>query len=125
MKKLLVDEYRKSWALRYLREAINEINMAKRNSRAFDLILDAVRKAQTAIYYSLGEPAFIERIVEETLERSLPIESPILRFLVEMEKSIKWLESMEISSRSDLIIKESDKIVSIASKIVNLLMSED
>jgi len=125
VKKLLVDEYRKSWALRYLREAINEINMAKRNSRAFDLILDAVRKAQTAIYYSLGEPAFIERIVEETLERSLPIESPILRFLVEMEKSIKWLESMEISSRSDLIIKESDKIVSIASKIVNLLMSED
>ncbi|HDO42272.1 MAG TPA: hypothetical protein ENH03_05170 [Candidatus Bathyarchaeota archaeon] len=122
---MLMDEYRKSWALRYLREAVNEINIAKRNSSASNLILDAVRKAQTAIYYSLGEPAFIERIVEEALEKKLPVESPILRFLVGIERSIKWLESIEISSRSDLIIKESDKIISIASKIVNLLMSED
>ena len=120
-----MDEYRKSWALRYLREAVNEINIAKRNSSASNLILDAVRKAQTAIYYSLGEPAFIERIVEEALEKKLPVESPILRFLVGIERSIKWLESIEISSGSDLIIKESDKIISIASKIVNLLMSED
>jgi len=125
VKELLMDEYRKSWALRYLREAVNEINIAKRNSSASNLILDAVRKAQTAIYYSLGEPAFIERIVEEALEKKLPVESPILRFLVGIERSIKWLESIEISSRSDLIIKESDKIISIASKIVNLLMSED
>jgi len=125
VKELLMDEYRKSWALRYLREAVNEINIAKRNSSASNLIFDAVRKAQTAIYYSLGEPAFIERIVEEALEKKLPVESPILRFLVGIERSIKWLESIEISSRSDLIIKESDKIISIASKIVNLLMSED
>jgi len=125
VKELLMDEYRKSWALRYLREAVNEINIAKRNSSASNLILDAVRKAQTAIYYSLGEPAFIERIVEEALEKKLPVESPILRFLVGIERSIKWLESIEMSSRSDLIIKESDKIISIASKIVNLLMSED
>lgn len=125
MVKMLVDEYRKSWALRYLREAVNEINIAKRNSRAFNLILDAVRKAQTAIYYSLGEPAFIERIVEDALEKKLPIESPILRFLVGIERSIKWLESIESSSKSDLIMKESDKIISIASKIVNLLTSED
>jgi len=125
VKELLIDEYRKSWALRYLREAVNEINVAKRNSSVSNLIFDAVRKAQTAIYYSLGEPAFIERIVEEALEKKLPVESPILRFLVGIERSIKWLESIEISSRSDLIIKESDKIISIASKIVDLLMSED
>ncbi len=120
-----MDEYRKSWALRYLREAINEINMAKRNSGAFDLILDAVRKAQTAIYYSLGEPTFIERIVEESLERMLPAENPILQFLIGIERSIKRLENTEISSRSDLIVKESDKIISIASKIVDILISED
>jgi len=125
VEKLLVDEYRKSWALRYLREAINEINMAKRNSGAFDLILDAVRKAQTAIYYSLGEPTFIERIVEESLERMLPAENPILQFLIGIERSIKRLENTEISSRSDLIVKESDKIISIASKIVDILISED
>jgi predicted ATP-dependent protease len=127
---MLIDDYRKGWALRYLREAVDEVKIAKKDSRAFNLIFDAVRKAQAAIYYSLGEPVFIDSIVQEALEKSLPAESPVLRFLVEIEKTIKQLEQMEgepqISRLSDLAIKESaDRIVSIASKIVGLLISED
>ncbi|GAH14686.1 unnamed protein product, partial [marine sediment metagenome] len=30
------------------------------------LIFEAVRKAQVAIYYSLGDPAFVESIVRQT-----------------------------------------------------------
>jgi predicted ATP-dependent protease len=127
---MLIDDYRKGWALRYLREAVDEVKIAKKDSRAFNLLFDAVRKAQAAIYYSLGEPVFIDSIVQEALEKSLPAESPVLRFLVEIEKTIKQLEQMEgepqISRLSDLAIKESaDRIMSIASKIVGLLISED
>ena len=122
---MLVDENRKGWALRYLREAIDEIKIAKRNRRAADLIFDAVRKAQAAVYYSLGEPTFIDYIVNEMLEGKLLIGNPILRFLVEIEKSINRLENMEQTFEDELIMRESDRIVSIASKIVNLLTSED
>ena len=65
---MLTDEYRKCWALRYLREAKDEFKIAKKNGKALNLIFDAVRKAQVAIYYSLGEPYFIENIVQEALE---------------------------------------------------------
>jgi len=121
-----MDEYRKGWALRYLREAIDEIKIAKKDSRALDLALDALRKAQRAVYYSLGEPSFIERIVEEALEEALPSESPILKCLVEIERTIKMLESMPDNQKNGaIIVKESDKIISVASKIVDLLISED
>jgi hypothetical protein len=126
---MLIDDYRKGWALRYLREAVDEIKIAKKDSKAFNLIFDAVRKAQAAIYYSLGEPIFIDSIVQEALEKSLPAENPVLRCLIEIEKTIKQLEQMEgepqASRISDLAIKESNRIVSIASKIVGLLISED
>jgi hypothetical protein len=121
-----MDEYRKGWALRYLREAMDEIKIAKRNSEAFDLALDALRKAQMAVYYSLGEPSFIERIVEEALEGMLPLENPILKCLVEIERTIKILEDMPNNQKSNaIIVKESDRIISVASKIVDLLISED
>jgi hypothetical protein len=123
---MLMDEYRKGWALRYLREAMDEIKIAKRNSEAFDLALDALRKAQMAVYYSLGEPSFIERIVEEALEGMLPLENPILKCLVEIERTIKILEDMPNNQKSNaIIVKESDRIISVASKIVDLLISED
>jgi hypothetical protein len=86
---MLIDDYRKGWALRYLREAVDEIKIAKKDSKAFNLIFDAVRKAQAAIYYSLGEPVFIDSIVQEALEKSLPAENPVLRCLIEIEKTIK------------------------------------
>ncbi|MEM1581045.1 MAG: hypothetical protein QXK89_00830 [Candidatus Bathyarchaeia archaeon] len=120
---MLIDEYRRGWALRYLREAEDEIKMAKKDSRALDLVLDALRKAQTAIYYSLGEPYFIEHIVEETLERNLPIESPVLKCLVEIEKTINHLETLQQIYGDETIIGETDRIISVASKIVSLLTS--
>ncbi|MEM2341587.1 MAG: hypothetical protein QXX94_02640 [Candidatus Bathyarchaeia archaeon] len=123
---MLMDEYRKGWALRYLREAMDEVKIAKKDSRALDLAFDALRKAQAAIYYSLGEPSFIERIVEEALEETFPIENPVLRFLVEIERAIKQLENMaEEKGKSPVIMEETDKIISVASKIVNLLTPEN
>jgi len=54
----IAGDYRKGWALRYLREAKAELLAAQKTpSIAHSLILEAMRKAQAAIYYSLGDPA--------------------------------------------------------------------
>ncbi|MCX8170521.1 MAG: hypothetical protein N3E47_00920 [Candidatus Bathyarchaeota archaeon] len=120
---MLLDEYQKGWALRYLREAMDEIKMAKRDRRALSLAVDALRKAQAAVYYSLGEPFFIEKIVEETVESETQPENPIIRCLVSLEKSIKRLEHILETYGDTAILEETDRIVSLASKIVNLLTS--
>jgi len=119
----LVDEYRKGWALRYLREALDEIKIAKKDSRALSLAIDALRKAQAAVYYSLGEPSLIERIVEEAVESETQPENPVLRCLVGLERSIKRLERMREVYGDAAVMDETDKIVSLASRIVNLLTS--
>lgn len=125
---MLIDEYRRCWALRYLREAKDEFRIAKKNGKALDLIFDAIRKARAAIYYSLGEPYFIEDIVQEALENPSSIENPILRCLTEIEKSIRQLEQLENwqdSNVSEFIIKKSDRIILTADRIVKLLTSKD
>lgn len=119
----MVDEYRKGWALRYLREAIDEVKIAKKDNRALSLAIDALRKAQAAVYYSLGEPFLIESIVNEAVESESQPENPILRCLVSLEKSIKRLEQMREVYGDAAVVDKTDKIVSLASKIVNLLTS--
>lgn len=120
---LLVDVCQKGWALRYLREAIDEIKIARRDSRAFDLIFDALRKAEIAVYYSLGEPSLIDSIVNEALEGGIMPSNPILKYLVEMKKSINILESMIHERIDDKSLKELDRIISMASKIIDLMTS--
>jgi len=120
---LLVDVYQKGWALRYLREAIEEIKIARRDGRAFNLIFDALKKAEMAVYYSLGEPLFIEGIVNEVLERGVMPNNPILKYLVEMKKSISILESTLHEHVGNKSLREVDEIVSRASVLINLIIS--
>lgn len=120
---MLVDVYQKGWALRYLREAIDEIKIARRDSRAFNLIFDALRKAQMAVYYSLGEPSLIESIVNEVLERGAMPNNPILKYLVEMKKSINILENTLHEHVDNKSLRGLDEITSRASELINLITS--
>ena len=81
----LINGYQKGWALRYLREAKAELSAAQKTPyMAPGLILEAMRKAQAAIYYSLGDPASIEAIVRETLMKRQLVKDPILHTLIEI-----------------------------------------
>jgi len=92
----MIDGYRRGWALRYLREARAELTAAqKMPAMAPNLVLEAMRKAQVAIYYTLGEPAFIETIVIQTAGKNQAISDPILRCLVEIERTIQEFSQTE------------------------------
>lgn len=122
-RELLVDIYQKGWALRCLREAIDEIKIVQKDSRAFDLIFDALRKVQIAVYYSLGEPSLIDNIVNEVVEGGLTPNNPVLKYLVDMKKSIGRLESALYEHPDDTSFKELDRIISMASKMIELMTS--
>ncbi|MEM3442545.1 MAG: hypothetical protein QXM86_01615 [Candidatus Bathyarchaeia archaeon] len=120
----LMDEYRRSWALRYLREAKAELEAARKIPyMAPNLILEAIRKARNAIYYSLGEPAFVEIVVREAAEKTQTIEDPILRFLIEIEETIQQILQME-ELNEEKAMKQADSLVKLASDIIETLTGE-
>jgi hypothetical protein len=120
----MMDEYRKGWALRYLREARAELEAARKMPyMAPSLVLEAIRKARNAIYYSLGEPAFIEIVIRETAERAQTIEDPVLKCLVEIEGTIQRLAQVE-EMDGERAMKQADDLVRLASDIVETVIGE-
>jgi len=120
----MMNNYRKGWALRYLREAKAELSAAQKTPYlAPSLILEAVRKAQAAIYYSFGDPASIEMIIYQTLQRKQFINDPILRFLVEIERTIQQIAR---SPRLEIekVIEQVDDFIQMTSEIVELFTGE-
>jgi hypothetical protein len=120
----MMDGYRKGWALRYLRESKAELEAARKIPyMAPGLVLEAIRKARNAIYYSLGEPAFIEILIREEVMKNPNTNDSILRFLIDVESIIQQISQLE-EVNGDLMIKQADSIVEIATNIVETLTEE-
>ncbi len=120
----MMDEYRRGWALRYLREAKAELEAARNMPyMAPSLVLEAIRKARNAIYYSLGEPAFIEIVIREEAGKLQATSDPVLRFLVEIEETVQQLSQLD-EVNGEKIMKQAHTLVQIASDIVETLTEE-
>jgi len=120
----MMDEYRRGWALRYLREAKAELEAARKIPyMAPSLVIEAIRKARNAIYYSLGEPAFIENVIRETAEKTQTISDPVLRCLLGIEKMVQQSAQLE-GVDGQRAIKQADDLLQIASDIVQILTEE-
>jgi hypothetical protein len=120
----MMDGYRRGWALRYLREAKAELEAAQKMPyMAPSLVLEAIRKARSAIYYSLGEPAFIEILLREEVLKNPLTNDSVLRFLMEIEGMVQQLAQLE-EVNSDAMMKQADTLVGIATDIVETLTEE-
>jgi len=120
----MMDEYRKGWALRYLREAKAELEAARKIPyMAPSLVLEAIRKARNAIYYSLGEPAFIEILIREEVAKNHSTNDSVLRFLIGIETIVQQISQLE-EVNGDAIMKQADSIVDTATDIVETLTQE-
>ena len=120
----LIDNYRRGWALRYLREAKAELTAAQKIPyMASSRLLEASRKAQAAVYYSLGDPGSIEAIVHQVVLQRQSVEEPVLRCLVEIERAVQQVAQMSNSDR-EAAMKQAGDIVQLASDIVELFTGE-
>ncbi len=119
-----MNNYRKGWALRYIREAKAELQAAQKLPRlAPSLMLEALRKAQFAIYYSLGDPSSIERIVKSVSSNGHGIKDPILKCLLDIDEMVEFLSEAPELDRNQ-ILRHVNELVSIASEIVELFVGE-
>jgi hypothetical protein len=123
-KSLMMDQYRKGWAFRYLREAKAELEAAQKMPyMAPGLLLEAMRKARSAIYYSLGEPAFIEILLRDEITKKPQTNDSILKFLIELESTVEALSQVE-EVNSDAMMKQADTLVNVATEFVETLTQE-
>lgn len=121
----LINNYQRGWALRYMREAKAELTAAQKTPyMAPGLILEAMRKAQAAIYYSLGDPPSIEAIVRQTVFKRQLVKDPVLRCLVEIELTVQEVAQVP-ESDLEKALKQADEIVQIARDIVKLFTGEE
>ncbi len=119
-----VDDYHRGWALRYLREAEVGLAAARETpSMAPKLVLDAMRKAQAAVYYSLGEPYFVEAVVQRALRENSAIEDPVLRCLVEIGRTVQLAASTP-GRDLEAAIRSANNLIRTASDIVKLFTGE-
>jgi hypothetical protein len=122
----LMDGYRKSWALRYLREAKAELEAARKMPyMAPSLVLESIRKARNAIYYSMGDPAFVEIVVREAAEKTQTqsVTDPVLKCLIEIEETIQQLSQVE-EVDGEKAMKQADNLLQLATDIVETLTEE-
>lgn len=120
-----VDLHRKAWAFRSLREAKVSITQAKDRDdiASLSLILSAIRKAQVAIYYSLGDPEFIEPIVRNFVEGRKRGDDPLLQFLAEIELTISDLSGSMVPQR-DALLERAASIISAAEEIIKTVFGK-
>jgi len=120
----LINNYQKGWALRYIREAKAELSAAQKTPyMAPGLILEAMRKAQAAIYYSLGDPPSIEAIVREAVFKRRLVKEPVLQTLVDIERTVQEVAQIPESDMEEAMRQAGD-IVKVASDIVQLFTGE-
>jgi len=86
-------------------------------------VLEAIRKARSAIYYSLGEPAFIEILLREEGLKPQQAKDSVLRFLIEIEGIVQQLAQLE-EVNEEAMMKQADTLVQIATDIVETFTEE-
>jgi hypothetical protein len=121
---LLIDEYRKGWARRYMREAITEYAKAEENpipNISISFALVSMKKAQIAIYYSLGDPEQLTFVVGEAIQQRTRIQDPVLLLLVQIEQFIHTNGEAAELLKKELAIKEAKRVIDMASTIVELI----
>ncbi len=110
--------------MRYLREAKAELEAARKIPyMAPSLGLEAIRKARNAIYYSLGEPAFIEVLIRDEAGKGKASNDSILRFLIGIEGVVQQLTQIE-EINGEVMMTQAHTLVQIASDIVETLTEE-
>jgi len=125
--RLLVDEYRKNWALRYMREAESDLSTAETTpspALSGSLAVLAMRKMQLAIYYSLGDPASVAFFVANALREGVPPGDAILRFLAHFEWLIQIRSVKTGDSTKEDVLKEAQHVLTMASTMVSRIVGD-
>lgn len=121
----LIDEYRLNWCLRYLREAMVDyeyLRLVESVGATLNLCSTAVRKAQTAVLYALGEPTYVYDSVVAVMKGVVEADDPLIRALVSMERFVRSLINLAPSIQREALLRVVGSYLSIAERLVKEIL---
>ena len=113
-----MDDYRRGWARRCLREARTDLAEA-RERRSPELAILSMKRSLTAIYYSLGEPDAVWAAVRQHADSSE--KDSILELLIDLERLIEERSHQVGFIGLDKLLGEADMVFRTASEVVSLM----
>ncbi|MCD6443399.1 hypothetical protein CW710_01665 [Candidatus Bathyarchaeota archaeon] len=120
-----IDDYRLNWCFRYLREANADYEcskLVKNRNTCINLCSTALRKAQTAVLYALGEPTQVYNSIIAVLEGRVEADDPLIRTLTSMERFIRELIDGAPSIPRESLIRMTGEHISVAEKLVRKIL---
>ena len=126
--RLLVDEYRKNWAIRYMREAESDLSSAEITtipSLSVNFAVLSMRKMQLAIYYGLGTPSYVAFLVGNALREGVRDGDSFLRFLTHLEWLIQIRSVKTSDSDKEDTLTEAKHLMKMALTFVTGIVGEE
>jgi len=122
----VINDYNRTWAIRYLREAFAEYHNGKESqredqSRSFMAI--AIRKAQLALQHAFGSPEYLELLVTDAIQSQAASQDPRLGLLSTLASVAKILSEPQIPWTKELILKVTREALHGASTIIEEITS--
>ena len=124
---LLIDEYRRNWAIRYLREAESDLSTAERtpiDAISVSFAIMAMRKAQTSAYYSIGDPSYLTQMVNEAIEGRSSLQGTSMKLLTDMELFIRFCAERGGALDKENAILKAKALLSVVSRLISLMTNE-
>jgi len=124
---LLIDEYRRNWAIRYLREAESDLSTAERtpiDAISVSFAIMAMRKAQTSAYYSIGDPSYLTQMVNEAIEVRNIIQGSSMKLLTDMELFIRLCAEKREALDKENAIHKARVLLSVVKRLISLMTNE-
>ncbi|MCJ7609211.1 hypothetical protein MUP00_06035 [Candidatus Bathyarchaeota archaeon] len=121
---LLVDEYRRNWAIRFLREARSDLSTADRTpipAMSISLAVMAMRKAQTSVYYIMGDPSYLTPLVNNAIDEAVGLENAIMKFLVDFELVIRSCINSGERLGKEAAIQNAKCLIELVAKTVSIM----
>jgi len=125
---LICDEYRRAWAVRYTREAEVDLALARRAvsiASVKDLSTIALRKAQLAIQYALGQPEYLDVIVSEASFGRASSREPVLSLLLKVKAVVHDISDPQSPLNKETIVAVTETVVKASADVIKAVIGEE
>jgi len=123
----VINDYNRTWAIRYLREALADYHKGKesqREAQSRSFMATAVRKAQLALEHAFGAPEYLEILVTDAIQSQATGQDPKLSLLSTLASVANILSEPQTTWSRDLILKITREALHSASTIIQEITSE-
>jgi len=123
----VISDYNRTWAIRYLREALVEYHNGRESQRedqSRSFMAAAVRKAQLALEHALGAPEYLEVLVADAVQTQTASHDPTLSLLLTLASLASIFSESQTTWTRDTILKITSEALRGASTIIQEITSE-